>query len=387
MFKVVALCVPKNLTQLDVRVRVFFLFQGQPGSCEVGLRERTYYVLSGSVLNVWAHIEQLLSSRLGTPSQSMQVVRLKPKEGKRIVGVLIPQDGMNDVLDCLARLQADPNQLYASIQPPPTPNSINAASANRFSASNTNIFSTRGVGSPSAMGRFPHSFSTSSLPALSQRYQHPSLPSSIVSQQTGFRDRSIIHVGGGLSSAASPISSASIRGGGVARGPPASGIFSPRTSFSPQTSLSIGSGRDQRRAPSRLTAAFSQQPGGGMATGYSPRHVTPMPLPQQRTPLLNGQTIQRTNLGSGSRLNWASVTPGMIAGSSTFRSNNTILPQQIQQHQQFIGVASAPSPRFNYQIRGAAALPRPPARTAPEPTRPNHVPRPLNKVRLVWKNG
>ncbi|VDK20829.1 unnamed protein product [Taenia asiatica] len=95
--------------------------QGRSGICEVGLRERTYYVLSGSVMNVWTHVERALTNRAGN-SPSMQVVRLKPKDGKRIVGVLIPQDGVEAVLDCLNILQSNPDGIH--LQPAPLPSGI-----------------------------------------------------------------------------------------------------------------------------------------------------------------------------------------------------------------------------------------------------------------------
>uniref|UniRef100_A0A5K4F4Y8 Protein strawberry notch homolog 1 n=2 Tax=Schistosoma mansoni TaxID=6183 RepID=A0A5K4F4Y8_SCHMA len=69
--------------------------------CEVGLRTRNYYVLSGSVLNVWARIEPFLQMRSNS-SRCMQVVRLKSKDGKRIIGSLIPQECVQDVLACLS---------------------------------------------------------------------------------------------------------------------------------------------------------------------------------------------------------------------------------------------------------------------------------------------
>lgn len=69
--------------------------------CEVGLRVRTYYVLSGSVLNVWAQIEPLLQGR-SSQDRCMQVVRLKSKDGNRIIGSLIPPECVDDVLDCLS---------------------------------------------------------------------------------------------------------------------------------------------------------------------------------------------------------------------------------------------------------------------------------------------
>ncbi|XP_050441174.1 protein strawberry notch [Adelges cooleyi] len=58
--------------------------------CEVGLRRRTYNVLSGSVLSVWSRIENVLLSRTGS-HHKMQVVRLKTGEGVKIVGTLIPK--------------------------------------------------------------------------------------------------------------------------------------------------------------------------------------------------------------------------------------------------------------------------------------------------------
>nr|CAB0002093.1 unnamed protein product [Nesidiocoris tenuis] len=53
--------------------------------CEVGLRRRTYNVLSGSVLSVWARIETVLAARTGHNTK-MQVIRLRTAEGFKIVG-------------------------------------------------------------------------------------------------------------------------------------------------------------------------------------------------------------------------------------------------------------------------------------------------------------
>ncbi|KAG0431992.1 hypothetical protein HPB47_021306 [Ixodes persulcatus] len=56
-------------------------------TCEVGLRRRTYHVLSGSVLAVWAKVESVLSSVHGHHNSSkLQVVRLKTEDSLRIVG-------------------------------------------------------------------------------------------------------------------------------------------------------------------------------------------------------------------------------------------------------------------------------------------------------------
>jgi hypothetical protein len=56
--------------------------------CEVGLRRRTYNVLAGSVLSVWARVENVLAAKTGHNSK-MQVVRLRTGEGVKIVGMYI----------------------------------------------------------------------------------------------------------------------------------------------------------------------------------------------------------------------------------------------------------------------------------------------------------
>lgn len=53
--------------------------------CEIGLRRRTYHVLCGLVLNVWARVEDVLASAPHS-SAKMQVVRLKTQDGIKLVG-------------------------------------------------------------------------------------------------------------------------------------------------------------------------------------------------------------------------------------------------------------------------------------------------------------
>ncbi|XP_045618673.1 protein strawberry notch homolog 1 isoform X2 [Procambarus clarkii] len=61
--------------------------------CEIGLRRRTYHVLCGLVLNVWARVEDVLSCAPQTHSSAkMQVVRLKTSDGIKLVGTLIPNN-------------------------------------------------------------------------------------------------------------------------------------------------------------------------------------------------------------------------------------------------------------------------------------------------------
>lgn len=67
--------------------------------CEIGLRRRTYHVLCGLVLNVWARVEDVLASAPHSAATKMQVVRLKTQDGIKLVGkcCLLP------LLFCLTR--------------------------------------------------------------------------------------------------------------------------------------------------------------------------------------------------------------------------------------------------------------------------------------------
>lgn len=58
-----------------------------PGlKCEIGLRTRTYHVLTGSVLSVWNKVEMVIASTPGASHNKMQVIRLRTEDGQRIVG-------------------------------------------------------------------------------------------------------------------------------------------------------------------------------------------------------------------------------------------------------------------------------------------------------------
>lgn len=54
--------------------------------CEIGLRTRTYHVLSGSVLSVWNIVETVLGSLPSTMQTKMQIIRLRTDDNQRIVG-------------------------------------------------------------------------------------------------------------------------------------------------------------------------------------------------------------------------------------------------------------------------------------------------------------
>ncbi|KAI8441851.1 hypothetical protein MSG28_005535 [Choristoneura fumiferana] len=69
-------------------------------NCEVGLRLRTYHVLSGSVLAVWARVEGVLAQR--SQLNKMQVVRIKTDEGLKIVGTMIPKNCVEPLKETLA---------------------------------------------------------------------------------------------------------------------------------------------------------------------------------------------------------------------------------------------------------------------------------------------
>ncbi|XP_055677272.1 protein strawberry notch isoform X2 [Lutzomyia longipalpis] len=70
--------------------------------CEVGLRRRTYTVLAGSVLAVWSRVENVLAARTGA-NNKMQVIRMKTKEGQKIVGTLIPKNCVDMLVEDLKR--------------------------------------------------------------------------------------------------------------------------------------------------------------------------------------------------------------------------------------------------------------------------------------------
>ncbi|XP_023310793.1 protein strawberry notch isoform X2 [Anoplophora glabripennis] len=70
--------------------------------CEVGLRRRTYNVVSGSVLSVWSRVEGVLASKNGSQNNKMQVIRLRTKEDLKIVGTLIPKNCVDALVEALS---------------------------------------------------------------------------------------------------------------------------------------------------------------------------------------------------------------------------------------------------------------------------------------------
>nr|XP_022905904.1 protein strawberry notch isoform X2 [Onthophagus taurus] len=70
--------------------------------CEVGLRRRTYHVVSGSVLSVWSRVEGVLATRNGSHNNKMQVIRLRTDDGLKIVGTLIPKNCLESLVEVLS---------------------------------------------------------------------------------------------------------------------------------------------------------------------------------------------------------------------------------------------------------------------------------------------
>lgn len=71
--------------------------------CEIGLRTRTYHVLSGSVLSVWSKVENVLTSLPGGNSSKMQIIRLRTDDKRRIVGSLIPGNCLKALCNVLSQ--------------------------------------------------------------------------------------------------------------------------------------------------------------------------------------------------------------------------------------------------------------------------------------------
>ncbi|XP_048257118.1 protein strawberry notch homolog 1-like [Haliotis rufescens] len=90
--------------------------------CEIGLRTRTYHVLSGSVLSVWSKVEGVLASMPGGASSKMQIIRLRTDDGKRIVGSLIPGNCVNPLTNILSQ---DSAKMYSEKHPPPREDEAN----------------------------------------------------------------------------------------------------------------------------------------------------------------------------------------------------------------------------------------------------------------------
>ncbi|XP_077867871.1 protein strawberry notch homolog 1-like [Saccoglossus kowalevskii] len=93
-------------------------------SCEVGLRRRTFHILSGSVLSVWSKVENVLASQGGNNSK-VQLIRLRAEDGTKVVGCLIPsncvlalQASLSQESEITLGAQKNPVSLQTSSRPP-----------------------------------------------------------------------------------------------------------------------------------------------------------------------------------------------------------------------------------------------------------------------------
>ncbi|XP_034667121.1 protein strawberry notch homolog 1 [Drosophila subobscura] len=69
-----------------------------PNSCEVGLRVRTYHVLSGLMLPIWGRIEKIIERN----GRKIQIIRVKTDVNKKIVGTLVPSSVYNELVEDLS---------------------------------------------------------------------------------------------------------------------------------------------------------------------------------------------------------------------------------------------------------------------------------------------
>lgn len=65
-------------------------------SCNIGVRQRTMHILSGSVLLAWGDVENVLGTQAHGSEKKMQVVRVRGEDFK-IIGLLIPNNCVNQI--------------------------------------------------------------------------------------------------------------------------------------------------------------------------------------------------------------------------------------------------------------------------------------------------
>lgn len=60
------------------------------------MRRRQYTVLSGSIFAIWSLIEHHV--RAHDSMAAIRIIRLKTMDGNKIVGVLLPENSVNDIV-------------------------------------------------------------------------------------------------------------------------------------------------------------------------------------------------------------------------------------------------------------------------------------------------
>ncbi|XP_069072442.1 protein strawberry notch homolog 2 isoform X2 [Pleurodeles waltl] len=73
--------------------------------CFAGMRLRHYYMLCGALLRVWSKMAGVISDI--TSNSYLQIVRLRTKEKRKQVGIKIPENCVNKVLEELKRMDAN----------------------------------------------------------------------------------------------------------------------------------------------------------------------------------------------------------------------------------------------------------------------------------------
>ncbi|XP_031638010.1 protein strawberry notch-like [Contarinia nasturtii] len=71
--------------------------------CDFGLRKREYYVVAGSIFAVWQRIEHQINQHEQGMVGKLQVIRMKTAEGRKIVGVLVPQSSVTHIIEDLEK--------------------------------------------------------------------------------------------------------------------------------------------------------------------------------------------------------------------------------------------------------------------------------------------
>ncbi|VDP83951.1 unnamed protein product [Echinostoma caproni] len=354
--------------------------------CEVGLRVRTYYVLSGSVLNVWAQIEPLLQGR-SSQDRCMQVVRLKSKDGSRIIGSLIPPECVEDVLNCLSS-PPGPLQLAALHDIPfgKTP------PQNRMTGIPRTAQYRMPIGSNSSMSTFQRQRSWQRRAApyhprgshLFNRGYHPSNQTAF-----GMRDPSqfAIRPRGSLPPGyASNLNSALHR--------PGTPTHFPR--YGPL--LGSQANRFNANDPHNNPSAFGGPRLGARVpftgSGYSlPTSYSSPSLIQSLPSGLSGMDLPRADIGSsnprrpGSRLNAALSIPLDTPNPTTRLNSNQQFGQVEEQH-----IPTTSNSSFsNAIVPTNSVLPRNDTRIAPASTDPpdsnKRVPNKMTKFKIKWKEG
>jgi len=71
-------------------------------ACDYGVRKRVVHILSGSVLLVWADVEQILDRSAFNKEVKMQVIRVRGSNLK-VIGLLIPNNCVEEVQEVLLK--------------------------------------------------------------------------------------------------------------------------------------------------------------------------------------------------------------------------------------------------------------------------------------------